>query len=1077
MPAPKSDDGFWSIGVVAVIVVVAGLLLRAVVSDVARRALTRLESRFVRLSPFRERALWRYIGRVRASETTVRVPFRPEEPLDVESLFVPVQAYRQELRSERSDATTAVARHRRMLVLGEPGAGKSILLRHVAASAPYGPLSTEKSPAPSTIGPLIVWTAGRARRAAREARERVLANFGRRPPRPIDPVVPVFLLLRRFARTSATLEEALSARLAESECSNPTGYLRFLAKRGRLLVLLDGLDEVPTADRAAVVDQINDFTKLNPLARLVVSCRTAVYQRGAVDVDAVYALASFNATDMRQFLAAWPSPFLSPATADSIVERLRSNRRIFTLAGNPLILTIIAHLYSVVADFTLPRSRARFYEIACNLLLGDWHSQHYRFDSGDRRRALESIAAWNLRRERRGESEVGLFDFGDALEAAAAAVDRFALSRADTRQVLQEIVERSGLLVRVGEGHSYQFGHLSIQEYFCASGFDGDETALFAAFSADPEGWREPVRLWCGLAPDASKMVDRLREADVLFALECVAEAGAVAATSAEPCADACLDRSSWGANRRRAADALGALAALPGRGERTFERLVAALEERDAESEPEPSSEEGLARAGRRTLALQALVQTGTAAAVDALATTLPPGVDRVQTLIGFGDVAVPPLRRIGMEGEPWVFDVLVGIGSEAAAGALITLLLTGAARVRELAALSLGELLKLEEIDWERAERAAGHDVPPVTAETEWVWRPFAPATAAQSRIVGAIASELRSRGPLPHLRAVDPRLVVPLCAVWVQPLAFMPDNTRERAELGAAVDHVIRQTGGSARRGTSPERLLEAMQALPDLTRRRAPFEALSSLADVVLGLKLGGDDRWRDLVRMLPAPLRGELIERLLRHAGHQAYAGRSPAVSLRPADWLSSRSPGSYDFDRSVHFATCAVLLMLVSALATLGALDVALRPIVDGDDRLRLLTGLSVASIVITWLAFMLRADRRAPSVRLAEAVFAPIKLWRLARETVQEAPYESVQLSLLGFIVGAAQLGFAPSLVGWSAQALTAYMALPLAIAALVAVGLLGVAVWSRGLRRQSRFENPLRLFPLGSEPSMDPE
>ena len=90
---------------------------------------------------------------------------------------------------------------------------------------------------------------------------------------------------------------------------------------------------------------------------------------------------------------------------------------------------------------------------------------------------------------------------------------------------LKEIVERSGLLLEIDGGERYQFAHLTLQEYFAAAKLIEDEQGLVTCFEKDPDVWREVVKLWCGLAENSTKIIERIFDTDKNTAFECLADA------------------------------------------------------------------------------------------------------------------------------------------------------------------------------------------------------------------------------------------------------------------------------------------------------------------------------------------------------------------------------------------------------------------------------------------------------------------------------------------------------------------------------------------------------------------------
>ncbi len=78
----------------------------------------------------------------------LKIPFRQGRPLQMAEVFVPLKV-NGSVGAERIDAQTALRRHQRLVVIGAPGAGKTMLMRHIAlAFAREGLRDFEDQPIP-----------------------------------------------------------------------------------------------------------------------------------------------------------------------------------------------------------------------------------------------------------------------------------------------------------------------------------------------------------------------------------------------------------------------------------------------------------------------------------------------------------------------------------------------------------------------------------------------------------------------------------------------------------------------------------------------------------------------------------------------------------------------------------------------------------------------------------------------------------------------------------------------------------------------------------------------------------------
>ena len=189
------------------------------------------------------------------------------------------------------------------------------------------------------------------------------------------------------------------------------------ARAGRVLFLLDGLDEVPGGKgKLFVRDCIEKFAggQIGKHCRIMVTCRTRSYDadygrrklhlfeagHGAVKpaaeseaaaaegkCAAAYELRPFDEPKKKRFIEAWYKALVEigqvkKAAADTRIKALQEavcdpkNPKLGELAQNPLLLTVIAHLHSSQKDLKLPDNRAELFDNLIDLLLSRWAERH-----------------------------------------------------------------------------------------------------------------------------------------------------------------------------------------------------------------------------------------------------------------------------------------------------------------------------------------------------------------------------------------------------------------------------------------------------------------------------------------------------------------------------------------------------------------------------------------------------------------------------------------------------------------------------------------------------------------------------
>jgi hypothetical protein len=378
---------------------------------------------------------------------------------------------------------------RRLVILGDPGSGKSSLIRYLA----------------------LRW-AGVTESAVRDAQP-----------------IPMVIDLGAYARWECAGQKNFVRFLEEASGWHdwPRGLLaRLLEQPRRVVLLLDGLDEVfEAARRELVVNDIVRFSNLHPGVSMVVTSRVVGYQAQRLR-DAEFShfmLQDLEATQITEFVERWHAvtiddPALAAPKRDRLQKAIRESRSIALLAGNPLLLTMMAILNR---NQELPRDRADLYAQASRVLLHQW----------DTERALSGFPGMS--------TEIGLREKTDILRRIAAhmqaapgglkgnLIDGVTLegliedylrdelhvdqARAAARAVVDQLRQRNFILCFVG-ADSYAFVHRTFLEYFCAADFvhqfniartlnnDG-LIALFDQHCREDE-WREVLRLICGQIDD-----------------------------------------------------------------------------------------------------------------------------------------------------------------------------------------------------------------------------------------------------------------------------------------------------------------------------------------------------------------------------------------------------------------------------------------------------------------------------------------------------------------------------------------------------------------------------------------------
>lgn len=657
-------------------------------------------------------ALRRYRANLRTDMTQLKIPFRQHATFNLDTVYV---GSRVRHNGNIAPARSALSSLRRLIVVGSPGSGKSVLLRRLAVDGTGGGI-----------------------------------------PRHLADHVAI-VELGRLAGSDVSVLEAIVAAFARYGFERADRFVERALRSNSLLLLFDALDEVPTAERSRVAAALRDFLAAHPDTPTVVTCRDAVYTGELDDVMAATVnMVEFDDNDTIRFLNGWRAEMPTEGSPDQLMATLRDHPRVAAVARNPLMLTILLRLYCDEPGYVLPTSRTDFYLRAADVLLEQWHKERNEFSPASKRAVLRKIASHVQEGDAPGDRRT--IPMSQALATAESVLPGLGFKAESALPVLTEITERSGLLILIDGGEGYQFSHQTWQEFFAALDARDNYTALLDHVDTDPSAWREVAKFWCGVADDSTAFVSTIRASAPDLALECVADAATIDDALAEDLINEALSNLSAGNLDEHGERAIGAVAADAGpRGARLLGRLVGVFDSATGRTMP------ALARC---------LSYSRTPDAVKALARRYTEGTPVRKALVRLGDLAVDALQGLGSAGHAVALDDLVAIGSPRAGRALARLVVAAPTAVAVPAAWRAAATLSNSAVMQDLREKPI--KVMPSNADRQYLWisrsRHFGGLEQSSdliARMARMISASKRDQLPTTSL-AVHPAISVPLCGV---------------------------------------------------------------------------------------------------------------------------------------------------------------------------------------------------------------------------------------------------------------------------------------------------------------------
>jgi len=335
------------------------------------------------------------------------------------------------------------------------------------------------------------------------------------------PTLPIWIDLREYASHRNGF-----LKFCDSHCA--TYGLNFVALEQRLhdstsALYLDGLDEIfDLPARASVIEEASAFAARYPRIPIVITSRKLGYDpERLTNAGFTHAtLEDFDDTRIHQFLTQWheaaeETPSERIRLHERIARALRESRSIRDLAGNPLLLTMMAVLN---ANQELPRDRVELYQQASRVLLHDWDASKTLspdiFARQEKEELLRELAG-AMQQEPSGLAG-NLISRKRLLEVFRSYLERLGVDDwyAKANALVEQLTARNFILCHYGANH-FGFVHRTFLEYFCATWFYDQELTieqlqtLYSAHWQD-EKWHEVLRPLAGYAQARQSRSDHL---------------------------------------------------------------------------------------------------------------------------------------------------------------------------------------------------------------------------------------------------------------------------------------------------------------------------------------------------------------------------------------------------------------------------------------------------------------------------------------------------------------------------------------------------------------------------------------
>ena len=410
-------------------------------------------------------------------------------------------------RRERVPVGERLAQARRLVVLGDPGAGKTTLTRWIATAYL---LRLKSDPDWQSLP---------------DVRTLPAADW-----------LPIIVRCRDLDVNclSGSLDDILEhtlrkAELSEAEVTDLCDLFRARLKAGQALLMLDGLDEITDPQsRASLCQQVEQMVVAYPNAPVIATSRIVGYREMGYKLGRGFehlTLADLTREEKEDFARRWCTltelPERRAAAAEELIRDIHSAERIERLTGNPMLLTTMALVKRKVGK--LPNRRADLYWEAVQVLLNwrrevdeplDWHE------------AIPQLEYLAYAMCERGVQQVRQDEVLDLFARMRKEYPHvYAARTRPPEEFLKCLEARTGILVEAGHVRQlgmlipvYEFRHLTFQEYLAARAlvdgrFPGRDPQRSLAEQVAPLAGRTVDMAFTEGGPQEATVVENWREA------------------------------------------------------------------------------------------------------------------------------------------------------------------------------------------------------------------------------------------------------------------------------------------------------------------------------------------------------------------------------------------------------------------------------------------------------------------------------------------------------------------------------------------------------------------------------------
>lgn len=346
----------------------------------------------------------------------------------------------------------------------------------------------------------------------------------------VSELVPIVLKLREIDFPINYKKEI--EKITNSSC--PDGWIEYLFKYDKVLLLFDGLDEISEANRNKVYFEIERIcdewqeTKIKANKRrskIVVSSR--MYVEDELDCEhCFFEIMRMKMPNIKKFVKYWHNTILKDILekpekinecSQSVIDNITKSQSLRSISGTPLLCAMICAL-SYINEKVIPTNRLELYDKCCHMLVSERDEERHisydkRLDVLDytkKERILEDIAHYMMIVEKAAMSKEDIVAYLKAFLEDSTLIEEKELK--EKPEILVDyLVRRTGIIREKSIG-TIDFVHKTFMEYIASKAIVRRNEFNILSSNAVKSFWKETIVMCFGQISreNASKQLNEL---------------------------------------------------------------------------------------------------------------------------------------------------------------------------------------------------------------------------------------------------------------------------------------------------------------------------------------------------------------------------------------------------------------------------------------------------------------------------------------------------------------------------------------------------------------------------------------